>query len=653
MEKIIALFSTDGSLCTKRTFESPQFMKLFTLARKLRASAATFKTSVEWVLTDRSHQYRTLLHRRGLNKVLFVGITGSAGKTLTKDLVAHILATRGACHSSTRSRNEHLPVRETVLSTKKSHRFSVVEMSASHPGYLDRSIRVVRPDIAVLTVIASDHYSAYRNLDAVAAEKGKIVDTLPSNGIAILNRDDPRVRAIGERRIGRVIWVGKDEGADVRLIEARSIWPDPLTITVEFEGQRHQVVTRLQGVHQATSLLCALGVAVGVGIPIEDAIAALASATSHVGRMQIEALDDGVTFVRDDFKAPQWSLQAPLDFLRDARARRKVVVIGTISDSPNEASRRYAKAARAALEVADLVLLVGSRTLSNERARRIRDDGSLRVFTSVREAALFLKSELLSGDLVLLKGTNATDHLVRIILDRIKPVRCWESSCRKQAFCDECPRAYAIVTSEIAAPDGSILSNGTPAASDTDRMPVVVGLGNPGDSYRDTVHNVGQRVLDRLVKKMGLSWAATRHGWEAEFSIEGSRGVFVKLNQPMNRSGPGLKAYLDEHRHHAGHCMVVLDDADLPLGSARFKRNGGDAGHKGMRSILEALSTDAIHRVRVGVRAHGKQQQAMGFVLSRFEASDETALEAGLDEAERHVLRWIAEEARRDIGLID
>lgn len=129
--------------------------------------------------------------------------------------------------------------------------------------------------------------------------------------------------------------------------------------------------------------------------------------------------------------------------------------------------------------------------------------------------------------------------------------------------------------------------------------------------------------------------------------------MLVKLNQPMNRSGAGLKAYLEERRHHASDCIVVLGDVDLPLGSARFKRSGGDAGHKGMRSILEALSTDAVHRVRIGVRSQGQHQQASGFVLSRFEASDAASLAAGLDEAERHVRHWFAEKTRRDIALID
>lgn len=623
-------------------------------AQALGASAARLGRGLHWALNDRKRHFHAFLHRKHLSNVLFVGITGSAGKTSTKDFATRVLSTLGECQCSDRSGNEHSRVEETVLSTRREHRFCVVEMSASEPDYLNRSIRVVRPRIAVLTVVALEHFSAFRSIDAIAAEKRKLIDALPPGGVAVLNRDDPQVRAIGESRAGPTIWVGRDEGATVRLIDAQSAWPAPLTLVVEFEGKRYELITRLHGMQLVTSLLCALGVGLAADVRIDDALEALGGATNSPGRMQVETLEDGVTFVRDDFKAPQWSLQAPLDFLREAHARRKVAVIGTISDTPNEPARRYAKAARAALEVADLVLLVGPHTISTERANRIRSDGSLRLYPSTRDAAAFLRSELRSGDVVLLKGTNKADHLVRILLDRRKAVQCWESSCRKIMFCDECPRAWTPV-SEFAGPTAPATAR-TPASTATGSAPrpgsatIVVGLGNPGDRYRHTVHNVGQLVLDRLAERTGASWATGRHGLEARLSIDGSPAILLKLDQPMNCSGNGLSAYLEECGYQASDCIVVLDDADLPLGRARVKRNGGDAGHKGMRSILQALSTDVIRRVRVGVRGRGEGQQASEFVLSRTDTRDDTILAAGLATAERLTLELMTERSQHEIA---
>ncbi len=534
-------------------------------------------------------------------------------------------------------------VDQTVLSTGRQHRFSVVEMGAIKPGYLDRPIRVVRPKIAALTVIAQEHYSAFRTNEAVAAEKGKLITRLPADGIAVLNRDDPLVRSIGERRIGPVIWFGEDKGATLRLIEARSIWPEPLAMVVEFEGRRYDIATHLHGVHLTTPLLCAIGIGLAAGVPILDVINTLSKVTNSAGRMQVETGDDGITFVRDDFKAPQWSFQAPLRFMKDARARRKVVVVGTISDSPAGPVQRYTKAARAALEVADLVLLVGSHTISTQRANQIRSDGSLRLFPSTRDAAAFLKDELRAGDLVLLKGTNKTDHLVRIAINLRSAVQCWESSCRKLMFCDKCPRLHASETFRIT-PIATTFSPPAQEATRSDRITIIVGLGNPGDQQRRTAHNVGQLALDKIVERANHSWIVTRHGSESEFSIDGARVALVKLGRGMNRSGIGLKEYLRERGHDISDCIIVLDDADLPPGSAKIKRSGGDSGHKGMRSIIEEMSTDTVRRVRIGVSGQHKRQQAASFVLRTIDASDEPLIAEGLVTAERLVRELIAEQ---------
>src|SRR5690606_28507821 len=121
----------------------------------------------------------------------------------------------------------------------------------------------------------------------------------------------------------------------------------------------HTVKTRLHGTQLVTPVLCALGVAVAVGMPVLDAIKRIESTEPAQGRMQISTTDDGVIFIRDDWKAPQWSFGASIDFLKAATAQRKVVVLGTMSDSPKSPARRYAHAVRQALEAADLVVLVG------------------------------------------------------------------------------------------------------------------------------------------------------------------------------------------------------------------------------------------------------------------------------------------------------
>lgn len=585
------------------------------------------------------------LRRSTLPGVTFIGITGSAGKTTTKQLAAAILASKAPCMSSRGTGNEHYEVERTILDTTRAHGFCVVELSASRPGYLDRPLQALRPAIGVLTLVAREHYSAFGSREAIAAEKGKLIEALPADGTAVLNIDDPSIREIGERYAGRVIGIGRDEGATLRLLDARSCWPEPLTLQLAFERRTIEARTRLHGVHLALPVLCALGVARAVGISMREALDALALVEPMQGRMLVESTADGVSFVRDDWKAPQWSFSAPLEFLRTARADRKVAVIGNISDSPKSPSQRYAWAARQALEVAHLVVLVGV----DARAALKAGAGpgrTLRAFDTVRDAAEFLRAELRAGDLVLLKGTNKQDHLARIVLDRRGSVQCWRSDCGRPEFCGGCP-LLGIPSGSQAAP--------MLVRAPTRRSIVVVGLGNPSADRESSPHNVGHRVLERLARRGAGTWSRQPEGHACSVLLDGEPVELMRPDAAMNLSGPAVQRFLARTGRTAADCIVVHDDADLELGTVREKRSGGDAGHKGIRSIVSAFGTDEFARVRIGIRRPGDTRKATDFVLEPLTQAEETALAPGLDRAEtaiRKLLhRWAEEnETRSAVG---
>jgi UDP-N-acetylmuramyl pentapeptide synthase len=329
-----------------------------------------------------------------------------------------------------------------IWRTHKTHRYCVVELAAYGPDTLDMSIRLLKPHIAVITLIGRDHYSAFKSMEAIAAEKEKVVLALPLHGTAVLNIDDPLLRSMGDRCNRRIIWFGEGMGATLRLREARSRWPEPLTLLFEYQDKTYEVRTQLHGTHMALPVLASLGVALAADLPLEKAILAIAQMQPSEGRMQVFTGDDGVVFIRDDCKAPHWSLNAPLKFLREARADRKVVVVGLISDVSKDNTKKYKIFCRQIREFADIVVFIGPHAHRALRARQNESDKAIQGFSSISHAATYLQTELRRGDLVLLKGSYKADHLVRLILNRVRPIQCWKDQCDVEVFCDKCPKLY-------------------------------------------------------------------------------------------------------------------------------------------------------------------------------------------------------------------
>lgn len=388
-------------------------------------------------------RYVRLLHQRAVRRrprldgVTFVGITGSCGKTTTKELVAAVLARRGRVLRSPGNHNSEQWVSRTVLAARPDHDSCVLELGAAGPGSLDEPIALVRPRVAIVTNIGDDHRSAFRTIEATTAEKRKLVEAVPADGVAVLNADDPRVLGMAGACRGRVLTYGLGPDATVRGECVVAEWPGRLSFVVRDGDDSAVVATRFNGAHWVHVFLAAIAAGLALGVSLADAVAAVATVDPWEGRMSEEAVD-GVVFMRDECKAPLWTVGPALDFLRTARAERRVAVVGTLSDYRGRASQVYAAVARQALDVADEVVFVGPQAGRCEGARSHPRGSALHVFATAREASEHLACSLRSGDLVLLKGSNRADHLLRLVLARRTRVGCWRTSCRRLTFCDGC-----------------------------------------------------------------------------------------------------------------------------------------------------------------------------------------------------------------------
>jgi UDP-N-acetylmuramoyl-tripeptide--D-alanyl-D-alanine ligase len=278
-------------------------------------------------------------HRRRLTGVSFIGVTGSVGKTTTKEMIAAALGSVMRGRKSPADANNLAVIAKTILRTTRRDRFCVVEVAAGkRVGQVARSAQLLRPEIAVVTAVGADHRSTYRTLDGTAAEKRAPLDNAAAGSTAVLNADDPRVLALGKRFSGRVITYGLSPGAMLRAENVSAAWPVALNFTLISDRTDLEVQTRLLGAHWITAALAALGASVAAGVSLQNAARALARAEPVPNRMYPQAID-GVYFIDDTAKAPYWTLGRTFEFLAQARCRRKILVMGTISDYSQSATQ--------------------------------------------------------------------------------------------------------------------------------------------------------------------------------------------------------------------------------------------------------------------------------------------------------------------------
>lgn len=376
--------------------------------------------------------------RKHLRRTCFIGVTGSAGKTTAKELLHAALAARYRCAKNADTNNQLYSVARTLVSTGPGTRFCVQEIGANEPGGLDPMLKLLAPQVGVVTNVGTDHFKAFRTREAVAAEKVRLITGLPADGIAVLNADDDLVAAMARNSRARVVTYGLHADASFRADLVATRWPDRLSMRIRHGSDCAEVETLLHGRHHAGNVLAAVSTACSLGISLDDAVRVVSRFEPLLGRMSAHANARGITFLRDDWKAPRWSLSSALDVIGEARAPRKLIVIGTISDYGGPASACYRKSIARALEAADRVVVIGHPGASLARRLGAAGDGRLIAFDTVRDAAAWLGHFARRGDLVLLKGSNRADHLARIALAMDRQVSCWRRRCDRYIFCDHC-----------------------------------------------------------------------------------------------------------------------------------------------------------------------------------------------------------------------
>ena len=582
--------------------------------------------------------------RSAVRSPVYIAVAGSAGKTTAKELLLGMLASGAKGVGNPGSFNNVEEIAMAMLRVRPSHGHFVTELSEDRPGTMDRALGLLRPSVGIVTVVRDDHLSAHASRDALAQEIGKLVAALPAGGTAVLNADDERVLGMATHCLADVITFGTSPHAQLRAEDVSSVWPQRLQMTLVQGAQRVQLQTQLCGTHWTPSVLGAIGGGLALGMSLTECAAGLAAVAPFEGRMQPVVTADGVTFIRDDFKAPLWTLDGCFEFMRSAQAARKIMVIGEVSDIVSKKELQYAKIASRALDVADIVVVVGPWATNALKAKRPGAQGALSVFTQVRDAAAFVNATARPGDLILLKGTTKQDHLLRIVMSREQDVNCWRDDCQRQSFCDACPDrttpsgAPILVqaVAETSSPSASFSSHAAHAAEQ-----IIVGLGNPGQQYQGTPHNMGYEVLDQLAATLQLTWEQQADAWMARGQFQELPVCLVKIQLAMNLTGGGLKRLAERMAFDATQCVLVFDDVTQPSGTIRVRQSGSAGGHNGVASILAAFQSDAFRRVKVGVAPVDPTVNRSEYVLKPLEPGGRDAVAKGLRAAEARLVAML------------
>jgi UDP-N-acetylmuramoyl-tripeptide--D-alanyl-D-alanine ligase len=340
------------------------------------------------------------------DRLTVAGVTGSRGKTSTKDLLAAVLSGAAPTIATIGSLNNELGVPLTMLRADAATRFLVLEMGARRIGDIAALTGLVAPDIALVTNVGQAHLSHFGSRKAIAQAKGELVQGLAPGGTAILNADDPRVAAMRALTDGPVLTFGHAEHADVRVLNLALDRLARPSFTLRTGSVSAHVTLPFVGAHQALNASAAVAAGLAAGVPLDVAAAALATASLSKWRLELRDLADGATLLNDSFNADPDTARAALDALAAIEGGRRIAVLGEMLELGDDSEAEHRAVGEYAASRADLVVAVG------EAAKPIADGAGERAVTMAGNdaAADWLRSHLAAGDVVLVKASRAA-HL--------------------------------------------------------------------------------------------------------------------------------------------------------------------------------------------------------------------------------------------------
>lgn len=376
-------------------------------------------------LGDLAREVLRRLRARASGLPRVVAVTGSVGKTTTKDLLATVLEHDGPTVAPVRSFNNEVGLPVTVLRCTEETTTLVLEMGASGPGHITYLTDIAPPDVAAVLVVGSAHLGGFGGVEGIARAKAEIVSGLAPGGVAVLNADDPRVAAMAPLA-HRVVTFGREGGADVVARDLTMVDGAHARFTLVDDragvAESAETLLTLVGEHHATNALAAAAVALECGVTVADVAARLSRAGAiSPHRMAVTEVADGVTIIDDTYNANPESMRAALKALVSlAGQRRTIAVLGEMRELGEDSLTQHDALGRLAvrLDVSRLVVVGrGARAMYTGALLEGSFGEEAAFVADIDEAQQWLADNVLPGDVVLLKSSNSSG--LHLLADRL------------------------------------------------------------------------------------------------------------------------------------------------------------------------------------------------------------------------------------------
>jgi UDP-N-acetylmuramoyl-tripeptide--D-alanyl-D-alanine ligase len=344
--------------------------------------------------------------RDRLTDLRVIGVTGSVGKSTTKEMIASVLAARYPTMANEANLNNEIGLPLTLLKVTETHRRLVLEMGFYVPGDIAFLCRIAKPHVGVLTLIGPVHLERAGSMEAIVEGKAELVEALPADGTAILNYDDERVRAMASRTKAKVFLYGLDPAADLWADDVEGLGLEGVHFNLHYQGETLHARLPLLGQHSVHTVLRAAAVGLVEGLNWQEILNGLSAPFTQL-RLVAATGPGGALLIDDTYNASPDSMMAALNLLAELDGNR-VAVLGDMLELGEQEQMGHRMVGGRAATVADLLVTIG------ERARWIAEEAHLQglssariaVFGTTAEALEFLRTRVGAGDVVLVKGSR-------------------------------------------------------------------------------------------------------------------------------------------------------------------------------------------------------------------------------------------------------